>query len=71
MAEVVCRSKGAALEALNFLASVMPKGVQRETVLAVKEWIAKNASNGNIISEERLKKLKDIFEEKDERKKAV
>ena len=70
MAEVVCKSKGAALEALNFLASVMPKGVQRETVLAVKSWIALKA-NETYITEERMKKLKAIFGEKDERKKGM
>ena len=67
MAEVTCRSKSAAMAALDYLASVTPPGIQRSTLQAVKEWIAKNASNGNIISEERLKKLKDIFEEKHER----
>jgi hypothetical protein len=70
MAEVVCRSKGAALEALNFLASVMPKGVQKETVLAVKAWVDKNANEGRI-TEERMNKLKAIFGEKDERKKGM
>jgi hypothetical protein len=71
MAEIKCKSKGAALSALDFLATITPPGIQRSTLLAVKEWVSKNSNNGNIISEERLKYLRDIFEGKDERKKAV
>jgi len=67
MAEVVCKTKGAAMEALSFLASVMPKGLQKETVLAVKKWIAVNAGE-TFITEERLSRLNAIFGETYERK---
>ena len=55
------------MAALDYLASVTPPGIQKKSIMAVKDWIDKNASNGNIISDERLKKLQDIFGEKDER----
>jgi hypothetical protein len=62
MAGVVCTTKGAALAALDFIASIMPKGMQRDTLIAVKTWIAVSTTEG-YINEETLKKLKSIFEE--------
>jgi hypothetical protein len=45
MADIVCKSKGAAVAALDTIAGSMPNGTQRDTLLAIKDWVNKNTSD--------------------------
>jgi hypothetical protein len=42
MAETVCKSKGAALAALDTIAETMQRGTPRDVLLAIKKWIDEN-----------------------------
>jgi hypothetical protein len=62
MADIVCKSKGAAIAALDTIAGSMPNGTQRDTLLAIKVWVNKNMSDASFgISEAAKERLDRIF----------
>ena len=56
-----CKTKGVALTALETIAETLPKGTQKDALLAVKAWISENATDG-YITEETKEKLRKIFD---------
>lgn len=68
MADIVCRSKGAALSALDIIAENTPMGTQRDTLLAVRRWVNQN-SEGAEIPEAAMERLRRIFKGSEEEKK--
>jgi hypothetical protein len=41
---LACNSRGAAISALETLADILPRGTQREALIAVRNWIDKNTT---------------------------
>ena len=61
MTETVCKSKSAALAALDVVAETMQKGTARDVLLAIKKWISENISD-TLLPEEVQQRIKLIFE---------
>jgi hypothetical protein len=61
MNDLICKSKSAALSALDTIAAGMGAGTQRAAILAVKEWIVEN-TQGEQSQDEIRAELRRIFE---------
>ena len=68
MTETICKSKSAALEALNTIAQSMQKGTPRDVLLAIGKWIDENVTDF-LMPEETQARLKKIFEGSEEKQK--
>jgi hypothetical protein len=64
---LVCKSRGAAIAAIDMMAGDAHNGTQRAALLAVKKWIENNTTNG--LTDEVRKKLEEIFYERTEEQK--
>ena len=60
MPETICKSKGAAMAALETIAGVLT-GTQREVLKAITKWIDENV-NDTLLPEEMLARINRIFE---------
>jgi hypothetical protein len=61
MTETVCKTKSAAMDALEVIAGTMQRGTPRDALLAIKKWIDDNVQE-RFYSEELKAKLKRIFQ---------
>ena len=68
MADTVCKSKGVALAALDTIAGTMPRGTQKDVLIAIKKWIDENV-NDVYLPEELQKKIEKIFRGTEEEQK--
>jgi hypothetical protein len=64
---IICKSRAAASAALETIAASMPRGTQRDALLAVKNWIEENLPPD--FDEETIKKIQRIYEGTEEQKK--
>jgi hypothetical protein len=59
--ETICKTKSAALAALDTIAGTMPRGTPRDVLFAIKKWINESV-NDDLLPEEMQARLKRIFE---------
>jgi len=60
MTETICKSKSAALAALDTIAGTMTRGTQKEALCAIKDWIEKNFPQD--LNEETKEKIEKIWQ---------
>ena len=62
MTEIVCNSKTAAVTALEIIAGLLPRGTQRETVIAITKWIDENyPKDFDDATKERIRRIYDRY----------
>ncbi|MDR1252747.1 MAG: hypothetical protein LBK62_11385 [Treponema sp.] len=64
---IICKSRAAAFAGLETMASGMPRGTQRDTLIAIKNWMEKNLPPE--FDERTRARLREIFEGTGEQKK--
>jgi hypothetical protein len=64
---IVCKSRAAALAGLETIAASMPRGTQRDALLAVRDWITENLPPD--FDEKTIESIQKIFEGTEEQKK--
>jgi hypothetical protein len=64
---MICKSRAVAFAGLETIASSMPKGTQRDALLAIKNWMEENLPSD--FDEKMIKRIKSIFEGTEEQKK--
>jgi hypothetical protein len=60
MSDLICKSKAAALSALDTIIDNMSAGTEKDAIAAVRRWIAENVAPG--LDEETKESLRKIFE---------
>jgi hypothetical protein len=61
---IICKSRAAAFAGLETMASSMPKGIQKDALTAIKNWLTENVPVP--FGPETLQKLRDVFESETE-----
>jgi hypothetical protein len=57
---IVCKSRAAAFAGLETIADSMPRGIQRDTLIAIRDWIVENMPPS--FDEKMIEKIQKIFE---------
>jgi len=58
---VICTSKAAAITALETIAAYMPRGTQRDALIAIKSWISENTTPD--FTEETRARIQKIYDD--------
>jgi hypothetical protein len=64
---IICKSRAAAFAGLETIASSMPRGMQKDALTAIKNWVQENLSPD--FDEKTTEKLQKIFEGSEEQQK--
>jgi hypothetical protein len=64
---IICKSRAAAFSGLETIAASMPRGTQRDALIAIKNWIEDNSPTD--FNEKTIERLQKIFEGSEEQKK--
>jgi hypothetical protein len=64
---IICKSRAAAFEGLETIANGMPRGTQRDAIIAIRNWLEENIPSD--FDEKTRERLQKIFEGSEEQQK--